>query len=316
MGINLKNWAFFSDVERRKIEETLGITLADYTTTDEREAVLMEFDLETQRQAEIQGRKEIIDHFFERQERTLALPATLEMKVLSPVPQYLPAPVTVLPAPPPPYFPEIRQPVIRPQPEVISLPPVLALGDSGRMAGAREKREIPEPEHVYSLLGSIKRYALVTAFTLGGAYLGFSAARHTYLADELRSMEENPLIRAYQAAHEVETYQRWRELDFLGPEQEKVAERREILNSAKKKIGKVRRVINTITTLVKDVPLLGRGAALIERQRQQIQLYEQKQEQYSSNLIKYTTAGAGGGFGLGVFLAFSLGRMRKTYHER
>ena len=66
------------------------------------------------------------------------------------------------------------------------------------------------------------RYAMVVVFTLGGAYLGFSAARHTDLADELRKMKENPIIQVYSLEHEVESYQGLRELDFLAPEQEKI----------------------------------------------------------------------------------------------
>ena len=317
MGINSRDslWTSFSDVERRKIEETLGIRLADYTTSDEKEAVLIEFDQVSRRQAEIQARKDVIDHYFDRQERAAVQQVELEARVLSQrsTQRYLPEPpvhVEVLPIQTlPQYVSDVSQPVTRPQAEVSSPHPASQQRNQHRTIIVREERDTPKPTQ-YSFIDNVKQYAMVTILTLGGAYVGFSAARHTDLADDLRRMEENPIIKAYQVAHEVEMYQKLREWDFLGPEQKNITERRDSIDSTKKKIGKVAAVIDSLKTLVEDVPLLGRGAALIEQQQQQIRLYEQRQEQYTSNLIQYTTVGTGGGFGIGIFLAFQ--RRRKA----
>src|SRR3989344_2342080 len=118
MGINSRNslWTSFSDAERKKIVEKLGIKLADYTTPEEREAVLIEFEQVSRRQAEIQARKEVIDHYFDRQEKSAARQVELEVRVLPqrPVQRYLPEPPTqveVFPVQPPQaYTPEVFQP--------------------------------------------------------------------------------------------------------------------------------------------------------------------------------------------------------------
>lgn len=161
-------------------------------------------------------------------------------------------------------------------------------------------------------LQGIVKYALVTTMALSGAYLGFSAARHTDLADELRTMEESPVIKAYALGNKVESYQWLRELDFLSPVKKDIAQNRDYLETVRKGFRKASGAVNVIKTLVRDVPLFGRGsAALIEQQQEQIRLYQQKQEQYSSKLRLFTAGGAIAGLALAALGSVVVDRRRR-----
>ncbi len=164
----------------------------------------------------------------------------------------------------------------------------------------------------FQFLQGIVKYALATGLTLSGAYIGFSAARHSDLADELRTMEENPLINAYSLKHNVENFQGLRELDFLAPAQTEIAKGREYLGLGQKLLRKAERAVDITKTLVADLPLIGRGAATLIRQQQaQISLYEQKRQEYSSQCLQYAGVGAVGGLSLGVILAGFWERKRR-----
>ena len=72
-------WDSLSVQDRDRIEATLGISLADYQTSSERAVVLIEFYAEAQRQAKLDATKSVIDHLFDRVDKSINMAAELRM---------------------------------------------------------------------------------------------------------------------------------------------------------------------------------------------------------------------------------------------
>ncbi len=202
---------------------------------------------------------------------------------------------------------EERDPVILPRRESPSQR-TLALS-RGRYYHSPLTFYYPATNSVSQFLRKAVGSAAMVVFTLAGAYGGFSMARHTDLADELRKMERNPLVKTYQLTHGLESFQELREWDFLSPNREGIAKDRQYIDTAKSVAAGA---TGWAKWAVGNIPLVGGWIdGKIEQQQGLVNDYVQKRREYSSKMAWYTLAGTGLGLSFGVFLSFQLGKRRR-----
>ncbi|HIH11478.1 TPA: hypothetical protein HA241_04775 [Candidatus Woesearchaeota archaeon] len=152
-------------------------------------------------------------------------------------------------------------------------------------------------------------YVAIVVLTLAGAYGGFSATRYTHLADELRRMEKNPIVKAYQFKHGIESFQKLREWDILSPDREEIAKDRRYIDTAK---SVTEGATDLGKWLVSKIPFVGDSIeAGIEHQESLVDDYIQKKRMYSSKMMWYTLTGAGSGLAAGVLLSLKKRRRQE-----
>ncbi|HLC90572.1 MAG TPA: hypothetical protein VJI15_02285 [Candidatus Nanoarchaeia archaeon] len=160
-----------------------------------------------------------------------------------------------------------------------------------------------------TFLKKAAEYTLILALTLGGAYAGFSVSRYTPLAEELRIMESNPIIRAYGIKQGFESYQKMKKWDVFSPDKEQGDGDKELINDVQEGVeGAVNGAINTVKGAVGWIPWFGGVTTSIinqaqQEKRQEISTYLQKSDEHSTQMGIYTAAGAGSGLALGITLS-------------
>ena len=290
----LQVWQGLTDQENREIRDMTGVDPESCTTNAEKCGVLVGYFAAAQRVRE-----------------QLPLPPKQPKIII----------VTSLPSEVAPYFidevidkrvrPVLPTPRISPPDSHSAVSPFPGRGDERESLSdiidvkPRSRRpSISSNSSDRPYLSRITEYAAIVLVTMVGGYGGFSCARYTDLANHLREMEQNPIIKAYKVKNDLEALQALKEIDFLSPDRNEVARNREMLDAIDQKSDKAMGFMDTVSTLFQDIPFIGKGVKnLSDKKLAKIREYNDKRQEYSTLLLGSTAGGAAGGLALGTFLS-------------